>query len=150
MKKYQLELNENQLRVIEEALEVFSRLGTKQYGMVADHIIKEDGDVLSWDEREKINRYIREIEGFRMPPNASYGIHSKEISDRYRVAFDLLQVARHRRSWANAEHPESERSEHFGKYMGVNYDKPMKTGAELLAVCEVCEVVEVVEAGENQ
>jgi hypothetical protein len=141
MKKYKIIVNEEQMHIIEEALDVLSRLGTKQYSMVLEHIEplsdrKEFKYGISWDHKNALQQAIRAAEGCDLPSNAAYGIYQEEISDSFRVAWDLLQVLRYTRSWANAEHKPEERREHFTKYMTVNYDTPIKSSQQPLADCE--------------
>lgn len=134
MKRYKLEISEDQMLVLEEALEVFSRLGTKQYDILASHI--EHGKYgLNWEKRLELDKKIKEIEGMADKP--CYGINSPEISDKFRVSYDMIQVLRYVRSWSNAEHSPEERTSNFIKYMSLNYDEPLKTGKEPLAKCEL-------------
>jgi hypothetical protein len=142
MKKYKIELNENQLRVIEQALETFSRMGSKQYDIACDAIQTHDEfGCLSYDQKQKIRKFIREIEGSDLAENESYGIGQKIIDDKYRVAYDMIQVFRYVRSWANAEDEPEDRGNNFSKYMGRNYDKPLKYSEEPLAECEEIEEI---------
>lgn len=142
MKKYSIEVEESQLRVIEQALEVFSRIGTKQYDIVCDAIQTNDEfGSLSYDKRQKINSFIREIEGSNLQEDESYGIGQEVVDDKFRVAYDMIQVFRYVRSWANAEDASEDRlkSKNFTKYMGRNYDEPLQYSKEGLVKCEEVE-----------
>jgi len=111
MREYTIKVNEEQLWVLEEALEVLARMGTKQYAMVLDHVEVLGDDrfgMLSYNDRNMLQQKIREAEGCDMPYNASFGIYSEEISDKFRVAWDIYQVLRFTRSWANAKHEPAE------------------------------------------
>ena len=75
MKKYQIELNENQILILERALDIMVRLGLKQYDIVAENIETDSKMGLSWDQRQAIKKVVREIEGFDIPLNASHSIN---------------------------------------------------------------------------
>lgn len=136
MKKYQLEVNETQLRIIEQALEVLSRIGTKQYHIALEQIETKDTFGLGYETLQILERIIRKAEELNMPNNASYGIHSPEISDKFRVAWDMIQVFRYVRSWANAEHKPKDRDKYTGIYSTINFNSPMKSSEQSLPKCE--------------
>ena len=113
--KYKLELSENQLVIIQNALEGYSRAGTEQYDIIIN---------------KAINVAIKNITGSELGENSSHGIHSQNISDNYRVAYDMIQVLRNKRAWANVEDAENSKENHGSKYMGVSYSTPYKTSTE--------------------
>jgi hypothetical protein len=137
-KKYKLEVNEEQLSIIERAVETYARIGTKQYAIALGNIIEpSDGcKFLGHKALYEIEQFIRKQEWCHLPPNASHGIYQDCISDDFRVAWDLYQVVRYARSWANAEHKPEERNEHFSEYMTVNYDAPMHSSKQPLPTCK--------------
>jgi len=53
--------------------------------------------------------------------SGSYGIHSLEVHDNARVAYDIQQVLRNWLAWKR------HKSGSFGGIMGVSYDKPYQT-----------------------
>lgn len=89
---YNITLSKEQLRVVDRALEIMVRLGLGQIHTAVDLCYlfqtKDPKKVKSLcDELQK------ELTGFE--GGASWGIHSKEISDDYRIACDIEQVIRH-------------------------------------------------------
>jgi len=137
-KKYKLEVNEEQLAIIERAVETYARIGTKQYAIALGNIIEPSDNckLLGFHELHEIEQYIRNKERCKLPPNASHGIYQDCISDDFRAAWDLYQVVRYTRSWASADHKPEERNKHFSKYMTVNYDKPMHSSEQPLPICK--------------
>lgn len=121
---------------LEHALEVYARMGTKQYGIAFSHTVS-----FSYAFCNTVERCIRSREQLSMPSNASYGIHCMEISDKFRCSWDLYQVVRYARSWACAEHAPEERNKHFSKYMTVNYDTPIRSSKQPMAVCKVVDML---------
>lgn len=119
-----LTVTEEQLRLIQEALDMYSRIGIGQLWVIKDHptfeeILRKkstfDGKVdynIYHDMREKADKYftlgrdtllIDSTHG----QHGSYGIYNKEVDESCRVAFDLVQVIRHEFWKANPD-----RSEH--------------------------------------
>jgi hypothetical protein len=135
MKKYKIELSEKQLTILMSALEGFTRAGTEQYDIMIQALTFYNG---SYSDSKKILKSIREIlKSDLSSMNESYGIHSRKINDDYRKAYDIIQVLRNARAWANAPDDEEDRSKKFIKYMKVDYDKPLKTSTEAeLINCE--------------
>jgi len=80
------------------------------------------------DDKYKVANFARDllnvvralVTGF--PAGASYGIHSPEVDDRARQAYDIQQVIRHRLAW--------DRNPEGG--ITVNFDSPMRTSTEQL------------------
>jgi hypothetical protein len=125
---------------MERAMEMYSRLGIKQYGIVFEYAHFEFSNskhILTFFENREIEQSIRNRESLNMSPNASYGIYCREVNDKFRCAWDMYQVIRYARSWADAEHKPEERYKHFITYMTHNYDPPMKSSNQPLAKCEV-------------
>lgn len=133
---YKIEVNEEQLRIILNALEGYTRAGTEQYDIMIEALT---GYKYSYDTNKAINTAIRSLVGCELDPNASWGIHNEQIGDNYRVAYDMIQVLRHTQAWANAEDKEETRWSHGVKYMGISFDAPMSTTKKdvPLIKCEV-------------
>src|ERR1035441_2089703 len=107
MKTYSLDLNEIQADTIVLALDLFARVGTGQYVELLNHPTvrrlslqgdKEDPLRSIEDLRSMLETIKTELDG-RLPPQGYYSIRSENIEDVNRVAYDLFQVIRHRRSW---------------------------------------------------
>jgi len=120
--KYNLTLNENQLRVLRSALEVLTRTHSGQWDMVFDEVFrytfskKHPYNELykKMDERidnKKLYRLIRERKMWHkgtfytllyvlkkillnLHPNEGFGICSKKVDNAMNTAFDALQVIR--------------------------------------------------------
>jgi hypothetical protein len=115
--KYTLELSRTQCQVLVSALDNFSRLGMGQfYTVVSEHIPRNFRSINMQEVNDMCDKLKLAVHS-GLDTNAYHGIHSGEISDYYRVAWDLHQVIRHRISWD--EHPEGG--------MTVNFDTPMRS-----------------------
>jgi hypothetical protein len=92
MSKYNLSLTKKQAQVIEKALEIMTRMGIGQIDSAVDLCylfnMKDPKKV-----RSLCNELKKELTGFES--NTSWGIHNKEVSDDYRIAFDIRQVIQH-------------------------------------------------------
>jgi len=85
---YQLTVSKTQLRVIQQALELFERPFLGQTDYFLDHPIF-DGDRRG---TETLRVALRDA----LPPaKRNHGIHSPAVHDHARVAYDLQQVIRH-------------------------------------------------------
>lgn len=131
--KYTLHLMEKQARVIIDALDLFARIGMGQLKEVA-YVLRQnplpssDPDLeartnLLSDIRDKLDVLAR----YWMNGPGYYGITSKSISDRFKIAWDIQQVIRHRLAW--------DRKPAGG--ITVDFDDPMKTSEEALPKIEV-------------
>jgi hypothetical protein len=125
--KYTLHLTERQARVIIDALDLFSRIGMGQLKEVS-YVLRQnplpepeaerDARItLLSDIRERLDMLSRYWNA-----NGFSGITSKSISDRFRIAWDILQVIRHRLAWD--QKPEGG--------ITVDFDEPMVTAREFL------------------
>lgn len=127
-RNYKLEISEKQASIIQRALELFSRvhIGQLQYVLeqFRQHWIKPKKDC-DFEECEKLMSLLKmHLTGFKM--NESYGIHSLEVDDDARIAWDLQQVIRHRVSWDREDNP---KNRNWKTMMGVNFDEPMKSSS---------------------
>src|SRR4051812_19032275 len=91
-KKYILEIDENQARTLEKALDLYSRIGMGQ--------LREIINVLRYDERLdnknlEVARNILDNVKLLVFGDDFYGIYSHEVPDVYRVAWDIQRVIRH-------------------------------------------------------
>ena len=73
--KTTLELTEEQLSLVQEALDFYSRIGIVQFCLTQPrHMLITDP---------------------LMPEHGSWGIYNSEVDDSCRIAFDIIQVIRH-------------------------------------------------------
>ena len=123
---YTIKVNKDQLHLIQQSLEVMSRLKSGQVGIAMSEAYPQ----LSWDDKEEIEKEVRSKVFPELPPHSYYGVGSKieEISD----CFDMIQVIRHKLSWDRLKEEGKDRPEFFGR----QYDTPMKFGKHSLIEVE--------------
>lgn len=129
-KKFTIELNEEQMRVMEDALNIYSRLGLGQLCIVAEFLdtafydkCKEKG-INHWDMRQLwTDVWAKTIFGFS--PGASYGIGHPEVPERCTVAYEMQKCIQNELSKDQTEY-------------SVWKNKPLKYSSEpLITVTEV-------------
>ena len=127
---YTLTINEEQARVIREALEVYSRLKHGQIdelrNLFRDRWCNPKGS-FNWSS-EYLFDTLKSVIFPELEKNAYHGVGSQVYPDST-VAWDLMQVIRHRLAWDRLEDENKDKSRHWG----VQYDEPMKFGSEPLA-----------------
>ena len=89
--KYQLTLTMKQLKVVEEALDLYSRVGIGQTEIVKEVLFRFFYDAKKLVQWEKIKCLCDEIKHtlFGFVSGQSYGIAQKEVDDRVKIAYDL-------------------------------------------------------------
>jgi hypothetical protein len=120
MRKYQLELDEEQAKIIQRALDLYMRIGLGQIEYpVCDAITRARFDV-SIDQfcaaRDELAVVGEKLTGYAS--NASRGIGSPELPNEFKRACDIHDVIRHRIAW--------DRSPEGG--MGVSFYDPLHWG----------------------
>lgn len=128
MKKYRLELTDEQAKITLKALELYSRLRNGQWTELVDLCLDLNDDDYA---RKKFDLLIPELMHLRkqvypeLPPQwgTSYGIGKFEDAD---LAWEIHEVLRNRIAWA--EHPEGG--------AGVDFDAPISFRGNELAECE--------------
>ena len=106
-------VTEQQLHLIQEALDFYSRVGIGQFNVIKDHptfygilhksLTDEEGkmDYERYHEiRDNIDMMLVHPRNLllndpTLPRNASFGIYNPEVDESCRVAYDLVQVIRH-------------------------------------------------------
>ena len=133
-RKYSLVVNVEQARVIREALEVYSRL---KYGQISelrnlfmDRWCAPDSR-FNWDN-EWIFDALKAMIFPDLEKNAYYGVGNK-VYPESSVAWDVMQVLRHRLAWDRLKDEGKDKPEHWG----VHYNEPMRFGTEPLAEIKV-------------
>lgn len=119
-----LNISDIQANVIKNACEFYSRVFMGQIKYIADILMNEIDLERICKLRQELERLEPLITG--LPPNASWGITSREISEDARISFDILQVIRHYLAWKN--HPQGG--------VTVNFHTPLKTACEDLPIIE--------------
>ena len=135
---YKLEVDEEQLRLIQEALDLHSRIILGQFEevgrMATMYNINMLGDshTINKNEYEKHHlftdklRSLKPLLGFH--ENSSYGIFNKEIHEHSRHAYDIIQVIR--------KHLAEKYYKEGDSRMGIHFDMPTKTSNKELPKIE--------------
>lgn len=99
--KFTITLEDAHMWALLNALELYGRIAMGQLEELLD-VIKHGGG-----DRNTLRRLLWAVKREMMPHmplNAYFGIASPEVPERAKAAYDLYQVVRHAKSWA--EHPE--------------------------------------------
>lgn len=146
MKKYKVELTELQLSTLSIASEILARLGIGQWRDAFEWLPKRSD--MDWpdyhDDIDAIGKIISKytsgrVDGYR----SSLGINHADVSSTSKIAWDLYQSFRHELAWDRAveygyiESRESPRN--WDEMIAVNYDEPLKTSDEPLAIVKKAE-----------
>ena len=106
-----LEVTEDQLRLIQQALDMYSRVGGSQFRIILEHPTYEksvyrntvaDGKD-DWEAyhniKDKALDYLtlarNTLTGENIPKNGSWGIYNEKVDESCRVAWDIQQKIRH-------------------------------------------------------
>lgn len=122
---YQLTLTEGQAQVLSDALDIYSRLHMGQLDSLQEILACYSKTRPGMAPFHEIRQTLQDIEPMitGLSNHAYYGIHSPELKDTARVAWDLHRVLRHRLAW--------DRNPEGG--FTVQYDKPDQSSQEPLA-----------------
>lgn len=108
-----LKVSEEQIRLIQQALDFYSRVGIGQFKEIKDHPTftahlrnesKDENDKTDYghyhsvrDEVDSILHVARNVlyNDSSIGKNGSWGIHNPKVDDSCRDAYDLIQVIRH-------------------------------------------------------
>jgi hypothetical protein len=126
-------ISENQLRIIKDALDLYSRVRLGQIEEAFDAMTDRGGvdRVFKWETKSDLARRAKAAVGLQA--NSSWGVGHSEKTD---TAIDLVDVIRHEMAWNRAiesglvESKESPRD--FSTMLQVDYDEPLQWGPESL------------------
>ena len=108
-----LKVSEEQLRLIQRALDFYSRVGIGQFNVIKDHPTferhlhnesKDENGETDYghfhsvrDDVDSILHVARNVlyNDSSIDKNGSWGIHNPKVDDSCRDAYDLIQVIRH-------------------------------------------------------
>jgi hypothetical protein len=108
-----LTVTDKQLRLIQQALEFYSRIGIGQLDEIKEHptfykyLIEQVKDVDGEVDFQKYHLIRKQADNaftqgrntlwndFNRGTNGSWGIHNPNVDESCRVAYDLIQVIRH-------------------------------------------------------
>lgn len=129
MKMYSIELTEEQVKVVLQALELRFRLEMGQTDIL--NLVSKDA---SWSDWEKLRRIL-----FPQLSDKEYiGIHN--ISDAGKRAHDIHQAIRYHYAWSKEENTPDQRK--WPEQMYVQYDEPLPILNEELPTVKVKEIEE--------
>lgn len=139
----QIEISDEQAYVIVEALDLFSRiligqveevggvmnmynvnmLDSEVVGAVGKQYTQHKPDKHAYNAHHDFTDAIRSLKHsiLGIHSSGSYGIHSLEVHDNARVAYDIQQVLRHYLAWKN------HKNDSFAGTIGVSFDRPYQT-----------------------
>lgn len=101
MKTVTIQVTENQAKLISHALEFYCRIGLGQFNYIREH---QSIQKYLWENKreeyhdiakEELTATRNKFFDMEIGLNGSRGIHSEDIDDSVRVAFDIQQVIRH-------------------------------------------------------
>ena len=115
--RYNIVVDEQQARILVAALDLYSRIGIGQLTeVVRVYNYEWKMPVPMVDRLVEVMNEAKRVIGFR--PGGSYGIHSPDVHDVFRRAFDIQCVIRHRLAF--------DRTPEGG--FGVDFDTPRQIG----------------------
>ena len=115
--KYNIVVDEQQARILVAALDLYSRIGIGQLTeVVRVYNYEWKMPVPMVDRLVDVMNEAKRVIGFG--PGGSYGIHSPDVHDVFRRAFDIRCVVRHRLAF--------DRTPEGG--LGVDFDTPRQIG----------------------
>jgi len=119
--KVTLELSEDQARIVQSALDLYTRLGLGQ--------IEAIDRFLNWETRNEWEGLLNEVKtaGTGFPPNASMGIGHADLAERFKIAYETQCVLRNAQAWH--ENPEGGNT--------VDFYEPLKLSKHPLAQCNI-------------
>ena len=131
--KYTLTITTEQGYVIREALEIFSRLKHGQIdelrNLFSDRWCAPNSP-FNWST-EPLLDVLKALIFPELEKNSYHGVGSKVYPDAT-IAWDLMQVIRHRIAWDKLANEGKTEPDHYG----VQYNPPMRFGSEPLAKIE--------------
>jgi hypothetical protein len=120
-------VTENQLQIISQACELFSRIGVGQWSEIEQHLPLREGQMfIPYEEKTKIDAILTPYLDDCRTHNSSN-------------AWDIYQVIRHRTAWLKAQkfgRVNEDGSRNWDKMMEVDYDEPVHFGSEPLIKVE--------------
>ena len=88
-----INLTENQLRVIREALDSFTRAKLGQFMYSLDHLVKTPkGARISYSDLRDAEELLKSIIFPELERNQNYGLLQEEVSDDARISYDIFKV----------------------------------------------------------
>ncbi|WCK57101.1 hypothetical protein PP175_28340 (plasmid) [Aneurinibacillus sp. Ricciae_BoGa-3] len=99
--RVQMEMSERQAKIMIEALDLLSRIGTGQVDAIEQMLFKM-GIMPDMQKRNEAEDALKQLKSAYFPAlqgNASYGIFNEQTPDESKVSWDMIQVARNKIAW---------------------------------------------------
>lgn len=96
--KINIEVNENQVYIIREALDFYSRFIMGQFEQIDRLMINHSDFWRDYDNRERLDSLIKEMRDIIYPELKGYahwGIFNDRCPQESKIAYDIIQVLRH-------------------------------------------------------
>ena len=129
---YRLVINREQAGTIRRALDMWSRIGMGQLAEILEHPDLQSRMWSGSERPEKLRAALDSLKHdiFGLDAGAYHAIHSKLVHDDNRIAWDLLQVLRHRMAWDYAGNPPVR---DWATMLAVDFDPPSRSSRLPLA-----------------
>lgn len=89
---YSLEMNDDQIRILTAALDLYVRIGIGQIEEVSS--LLSDGNI-TLDQSDRISKHCKDIKKILgHQNNGSYGISNERVETKFKVAYDLECIIR--------------------------------------------------------
>lgn len=122
MTHWQIEVDNKQLEIINNALDMYVRMLMGQIQLALAAIPD-----LTYKDREVIHHFARQYILSDMPPNAYPGMASKEANKNAQIAWDIYQVLRQSYYWEKVGKDPKKDTRDWGTMVQVFYDEPLQT-----------------------
>lgn len=137
--KYTLEVTKAQAQAISTACEILARAGIGQWRDAIDALPLKITNYDNWhDDLAFIGKLLaRHMKGNIDGISSGFSIHSDEVKEEARTAWDIYQVVRHRISWDDAiadglVDSDDQQARKWPEMMQVFYDEPLRLSEEPL------------------
>jgi hypothetical protein len=135
--KFTITVEDKQLRVINDALDMYSRMGMGQLDVSVEEFLRMHFYKLYYEEpaaeettppdltRGKlVEAYINDVKAlvFGHPPNGSWGIYNDKVPQRCREAYDLKQVFRKALAEQRLKRAKAEGKEELASHIAITVD----------------------------
>jgi len=134
------------MKLLLDCCEAYSRFGIRQYNRVLSFIrptkkaiakYKELKYGLNYKILHALDEQIKLYQHSDLPVYCSFGIYHPTLDDKFRVAFEIVQVIRYNIACANAKCTPEERPSYVPKYGTIDFNRPHSCTNVPLPKCEL-------------